>query len=85
MYFKVITGLVDFPIGEFFVFKNGVTRNNGSSIYMNPLHANAERYYFKNRCIAAWNSLPASVVNAQSVYAFKICLEGMNLSKYLRS
>jgi hypothetical protein len=85
MYYKVIAELVDLPIDEFFVFKKGVTRNNGSSIYMNLFHVNAERYYFKNRCITAWNSLPPSVVNASSLNAFKRCLEGIDFSKYLRS
>ena len=28
MYYKIITGLVDLPIDEFFIFQNGVTRNN---------------------------------------------------------
>ena len=85
MYYKIITGLVDLPIEEFFVFKKGVTRNNGASIYINKYHANAERYYFKNRHINAWNSLPTSVVSSMSLNAFKRSLEGIDFSKYLRS
>ena len=64
MYYKVIAGLVDLPIDEFFVFKKDVTRNNCSSINMNLFHVNAERYYFKNRSITSWNSLYLSVLNA---------------------
>ena len=39
MYYKIITGLVDLPMDEFFVFKKGVTRNHGASIYINKYHA----------------------------------------------
>src|SRR5579872_7559421 len=30
MYYKIIAGLVDLPIDEFFLFRGGITRNNGA-------------------------------------------------------
>ena len=53
MYYKLVVGLVDLPIDEFFVFKSGITRNNGACIYVNLFHYNAERYHFKNRWVTA--------------------------------
>src|SRR5579872_255220 len=85
MYYKIIAGLVDLPMDEFFVLKKGVTRNNGSSIYVNVFHVNAERYYFKNRCITSWNALPTTVVNSTSLFAFKRYIEGIDLHNYMRS
>ena len=85
MYFKIVSELVDLPVDEFFLFKHGVTRNNGASIYMNTFRINAERYYFKNRCISAWNSLSTNVINATSLNFFKRCLVDVDLSKFLRN
>ena len=55
MYYKIIFEFVDLPVEDFFCFRTGITRNNGLCIYMNPFRSNAERYYFKNRCIRSWN------------------------------
>jgi len=84
MYYKIIAGLVDLPIDEFFLFRGGITRNNGASIYPSSFHFNAERYYFRNRCISSWNSLSSNVVSATSLNNFKKCLDDVNLSKFLR-
>ena len=35
MYYKIIFELVDLPVDDFFVIRNGITRNNGVSIYKN--------------------------------------------------
>ena len=85
MYYKIIVELVDLPVDEFFFFKHTITRNNGAYIYKNSFRYNAERYYFKNRSIAAWNSLATNVVNAKSLNDFKTLLDSLDLSKFLRS
>ena len=84
MYYKIIHGLIDLPVEDFFSFRNGVTRNNGACIYRGPFQSNAERYYFNNRGINAWNALPSSVVNAASPFIFKRLLENIDFSKFLR-
>lgn len=85
MYYKIIAKLVDLPAQEFFLFKQGITRNNGACVYKNSFRFNAERYFFKNRCISSWNSLPTNAVNASSVNVFKKCLDGLDLCKFLKS
>jgi hypothetical protein len=85
MYYKLIFELVDLPADDFFVIRNGKTRNNGVCIYTNSYKLNAERYFFKNRCINAWNLLPASVARASSLIVFKRGLAGIDLGKFLRS
>ena len=85
MYFKIIVELVDLPVDEFFSFKQGITRNNGACIYKNSFRLNSERFYFRNRCISAWNSLPASVVQSTAFNVFKRCLDSIDFHYYLRS
>ena len=85
MYYKIIAELVDLPVDEFFVFKQTITRNNGIHLYKHSFRYNAERYYFKNRSISAWNSLATNVVNAKSPTVFKTQLDNLDLSKFLRS
>ena len=77
--------MVDLPIDEFFFIRNGVTRNNGAFIYKGSFRFNAERYYFKNRGINAWNALPCSVANAASPLSFKRLLANIDFSKFLRT
>jgi len=85
MYYKIIFQLVDLPVDDFFCFRDGITRNNGLCIYENKFRSNAERYYFKNRCINAWNKLPSYVVNANSLVTFKRSLGSIDFHKYLRT
>ena len=85
MYYKIIVELIDLPVDEFFCFKQSITRNNGACIYMNSFRLNAERYYFRNRCVSSWNSLATNVVSATSLNDFKRCLDGIDLCQFLRS
>ena len=71
MYYKIIDEMIDLPLEDFFCIRNGVTRNNGACIYKGSFRSNAERYYFKNRGINAWNTLPSNVANAASPFIFK--------------
>jgi len=45
MYYKIISGLVDLPVDDFFFIRNGITRNNGVCIYKNSFCLNSERYF----------------------------------------
>ena len=85
MYYKIIHKMVDLPVEDFFCIRNGITRNNGACIYKNNFRSNAERYYFQNRCINAWNALPSNVVNAASPFMFKRLLSSIDFRKFLRT
>ena len=85
LYYKILNNMVDVPVGDFFFIRNGVTRNNGACIYKNSFRSNAERYYFQNRCINAWNALPSSIVNAASPFIFKRLLSSVDFRKFLRT
>jgi hypothetical protein len=85
MYYKIIFNLTDVPTDEFFILKNGITRNNGLCISLNKFHYNAERYYFRNRCVNVWNSLPNYVVNSACLNDFKRSLSVIDLSRFLKN
>src|SRR5438132_201271 len=85
MYYKIIFELIDLPIDDFFCFRTGITRNNGLCIYQNSFRSNAERYYFKNRCIRSWNLLPSYIVKSTTLNTFKRGSATIDLSKHLRT
>ena len=46
-------------------------RDNKLKIYQDYVHYNLRKYFFANRVICTWNSLPDSVIEANSVDSFK--------------
>ena len=47
------------------------TRGNKFKIFQDHVHYNLRKYYFSNRVIQIWNSLPDSVVESKSINSFK--------------
>ena len=47
------------------------TRGNKFKIFQEHVHYNLRKYYFSNRVIQIWNSLPDSVVESNSINSFK--------------
>jgi len=47
------------------------TRGNKLKIFQEYVHYNLRKYYFSNRVIQTWNSLPDSVVESNSINSFK--------------
>jgi len=46
------------------------TRDNKLKIYQDHVHYNLRKYFFANRVICIWNSLPDSIIEANSVDTF---------------
>ena len=46
------------------------------------MRVDAYKFSFANRVFTAWNSLPASVVDAANFNILKKCLNAVNLSHY---
>ena len=47
------------------------TRGNKLKIYQDHVHYNLRKYFFANKVIHTWNSLPNSVVEANNINSFK--------------
>jgi len=56
---------------KFVTYPGTHTRDNKLKIYQDHVHYNLRKYFFANRVICTWNSLPDSVVEANSVDSFK--------------
>ena len=54
-----------------------------SNIFRPLAKTNTHKFFFSNRIISVWNSLPAPVVLSRSTLSFKRNLKSINLDKYL--
>jgi len=55
---------------KFVTYPGTHTRDNKLKIYQDHVHY-LRKYFFANRVICTWNSLPDSVIEANSVDSFK--------------
>ena len=80
MCFKILHGLVDVDLSEFFIV-NSDTRTRGHSLKLvgNRFRLDIAKYFFSNRVINSWNALPDSLVNCNSVVLFREKLCALNL------
>ena len=69
---------------EFFTLNpNRNLRGHPLKITVQLAKTNTHKFFFSNRIISVWNSLPAPVVLSRSTLSFKHNLKSINLDKYL--
>ncbi len=79
--FKMFKGFVNVDVSDYFTLDQPrVTRGNGYKIASKRFSSREAKHLFFNRVVNAWYSLPASVVESESVATFK-----NRLDKYLMS
>ncbi len=70
--FKVFKGFVNVDVNDYFTLSQSrVKRGNGYKIASKRFSSQEAEHIFFNRVVSAWNSLPASVVESESVATFK--------------
>ncbi len=70
--FKTFKGFVNVDVNDYFTFaQSRVTRGNGYKIASTRFSSQEAKHFFFNRLVNEWNSLPASVVESESVATFK--------------
>ncbi len=70
--FKMFKGFVNVDVNDYFTLaQSRVTRGNGYKIASKRVSSQEAKHFFLKRVINAWNSLPASVVESESVATFK--------------
>ena len=69
MCFKIINGLCDIDPLHYFKFApiSSVTRGHNVKLIKPICNTNCQLYFFTNRVVNYWNSLPADIVNASSL------------------
>ncbi len=70
--FKMLKDFVNFDVNDYFTLtKSRVTRGNGYKIASKRFSSQEAKHFFFNRVVNARNSLPASIVESESVATFK--------------
>ncbi len=71
--FKIMHGLERLAPSDFFVLRDSGhgTRGHKYMIYKMNCHLNARKYFFSQRVVDEWNSLPNKAVDTNSVNGFK--------------
>ena len=53
----------------------GVTRGNKKKLFKHRARPDVRKYSFSNRVVNLWNSLPDSVISAETVFCFETRLD----------
>ena len=71
--YKILTGKEDIDPSYFFQFASQELNLRGHhlKLYKKPCRLNVRKYFFTQRIVSLWNSLPNRVVTAPSVNSFK--------------
>ncbi len=87
MAYKILHGKVNIPVETCFKIRKSdrSLRSSEHPILLDIVRSrtNIRKYYFSNRIVKCWNSLPPNVVMSPSVNSFKINLSKIYLSAHL--
>ncbi len=84
--YKILNGLVDLNISDFFQFSGSQTRGHSKKLYpkLCSRWINSRLNFFSSRVVNIWNSLSDTVLNSASLSEFKRNLLKENLEPYLK-
>ena len=83
-FFKIIHGPIDVEFDKYFLFNSNHfnTRDHSKKLYVVHSRLDCRKFFFCNRVIKVWNSLPASIVNLRRFDRFKIVTNSYILRNY---
>ena len=82
--FQIVKNLVDMDSSELFTYNTSATRGHSQKINVQRSRLNCRKYWFINRTVPIWNSLPQIFVDARTSNAFKSLLNEYNLTPFCR-
>ncbi len=73
MCFQIVFNFVDLKFDEFFVLDHNINlrRFHDKCLYPSLARTDVKRFFFANRVIPFWNSLPYHIIHAKSVSLFR--------------
>jgi len=83
MCYKILHGLIEINLEDFFMFGNRITRGHDFKLVQQHARINSRNHFFAVRVVRVWNDLPCLVANASSLSIFKKRLESLDLPAYL--
>ena len=70
--YKILNGLTSTHINNYFTLNtNSITRGHSMKLFKERSRLNISKYFFSNRIVDRWNSLPEYVIDAESTNSFK--------------
>ena len=83
--YKLLHKKFDFDPMEIFAFKNDKrTRGNSWSLVGKRSRLDKHKYFFTQRMVNIWNSLPEETVSAQTISEFKKLIKAIDFGLFLR-
>ena len=79
--FKIIKGINEIPIDDFFQISESTTRGHSHKIFKHPSQKSIRQNSFSVRIVEDWNSLPEEVVSVKTVLQFITRLDKMWIHK----
>ena len=76
--FKIVKGIDDIPIDDFFQISESTTRGHSHKIFKPQSQKSIRLNSFSVRIVEDWNSLPEEVVAVVTVLQFKIGLVNLD-------
>ena len=74
--YKIVTEKYDHnSVVQFKRNENSCTRGNNFKLFQSSVNTNLRKYFFTNRIVNVWNSLPNNVVTAKNTNTFKNLLD----------
>ena len=76
--FKLVNDMYYFDCTNLFTFRDQserVTRGNKKKLFKHRARLDVRKYSFSNRVVNHWNSLPDSVISAETVFCFETRLD----------
>jgi len=70
---KILHGLADVLIQEFYQHNNSSTKSNGLKLQKHHTRTNLKKYSFAARVLNDYNSLPSDIVMATNINSLKLC------------
>ena len=83
-FYKMVNGLVDVDVNDFFSFNTNNTRGHAFKVNVMFSRLNCRKYFFINRTISLWNSLPGNIAESESLSIFKNELGTCDFTAYCR-
>ena len=82
--FSLLHGLLDFNFTKFFELRTDKrTRGHPFKLVVGSFSKNCRKYFFANRVVNVWNSLPAELVMSTTLTCFKKKLINFDLTTFL--
>ena len=82
--FSLLKNHYDIDYSRFFTVRGSQkTRGHPLKLVVNMAKTNSRKYFFANRVVKVWNSLPSELVLVHSIAAFKRGLVNVDLSNFL--